>query len=41
MNRKIIIEFSDSNVEVLATLQEKEEPELCDVFWNDLEVPLK
>lgn len=40
MNRKIVIEFSDT-IKFSAMLLEKEEPELCDVFWNDLEVPLK
>jgi hypothetical protein len=41
LNRKIIIEFLDSKVKVFATLQEKDEPELCEKFWKVLEKPIK
>ena len=39
--RKILIKFSDINVSCTATLLDEEEPELCDRFWNALEIPLK
>lgn len=41
MSRKIMIEFPDIGTRISATLMEKEEPELCDEFWNVLKMPLK
>ena len=41
MNRKIIIEFSDSKIKISATLLDEEEPEQCDMFWETLKTPLK
>lgn len=39
MNRKIVIKLDD--VKISATLLEEEEPELCELLWNDLEKPMK
>ena len=41
MDRKIMIEFPDADIEISATLLDQEEPELCDTFWKSLETPLK
>jgi hypothetical protein len=41
LSKKIIIEMSDTNIKFPATLSEKEEPELCEMFWNLLEKPVK
>ena len=41
MSRKIIIEFPDANIKCTAKLLDKEEPEMCDRFWDALEKPLK
>lgn len=41
MNRKIMIEFSDIKIKFPATLRDKEEPELCEEFWQILETTLK
>ncbi|WP_144461957.1 hypothetical protein [Siminovitchia fortis] len=41
MSRKIEIEFPDTEIKVLATLLDNDEPELCDMFWDRLETPQK
>lgn len=41
LNRKIIMEFPDAKIKVFATLLDKEEPELCNMFWETLKIPLK
>jgi len=41
MTRKIVVEFSDAHIKVTATLQDKQEPEMCEAFWKVLNKPLK
>lgn len=41
MNRKIIMEFPNAKIKIFATLLDKEEPELCNMFWETLKTPLK
>jgi hypothetical protein len=41
MSRKIEIEFPDAEIKILATLQEKEEPERCSALWSVLKKPVK
>lgn len=39
--RSITIEFPSLGTKLNATLLEKDEPELCDMFWTDLSTPQK
>ena len=41
MARKIELEWPSEEIKVVATLLEEEEPELCDLQWENLEEPLK
>ena len=41
MSKFINIEFPESNIIVTAGLNESEEPEMCERFWNLLDKPLK
>lgn len=41
MTRKIQLEWPSEEIKVVATLLEEEEPELCDLLWENLEEPLK
>ena len=39
MSKKIVVELDD--IKFSAILLETEEPELCEILWNDLEKPMK
>ncbi|MFH2112708.1 MAG: hypothetical protein ABIJ47_15780 [Candidatus Bathyarchaeota archaeon] len=41
MARKIVLEWPTEQITVTAPLLEKEEPELCELLWNNLTEPLK
>jgi len=41
MTRRITLEWPTIQVQVTATLLETEEPELCNLLWQNLEQPLK
>lgn len=41
MGKLIEIEFPEIQVSVRASLLEEEEPELCEILWENLENPLK
>lgn len=41
MKKMIMIEFTDINTEIPATLLFEEEPEMCDAFWEVLKTPLR
>ena len=41
MAKKIELEWPSEEIKVVATLLEEEEPELCDLLWENLEEPLK
>ena len=41
MSKFIEIEFPESGITVTAKLNEAEEPEMCERFWNLLKEPLR
>lgn len=41
MKRAIELEWPSEGIKVTATLLEEEEPELCELLWENLENPLK
>ncbi|MCW4051099.1 MAG: hypothetical protein NWE89_15350 [Candidatus Bathyarchaeota archaeon] len=41
MTRKITLEWPSEEITIEATLLEDQEPELCDLLWENLEKPLK
>jgi len=41
MKKMIIMEFTDINTEIPATLLFEEEPEMCAAFWEVLKTPLR